>query len=139
MARSRFVKPDTDTLPLSEGDVIIVKRRLNHGETVESRARMFPRGEDGTVRTDPARYRTQLVLAYLVDWNLTDDGRPVPMRGLPDEERAATLNALDDDDFLEIVTAIEQHIEAKAAERAQEKKLPDGATASPPTSPSVGS
>lgn len=139
MARERFIDPDTDTLPLSNGDVIIVKRRLNHGETAESRTRMFPRGDDGKVISDPARYRQQLVLAYLVDWNLTHHQRPVPMRGLPDDERSAALDALDEDDFLDIVTAIEAHIEAKTAERAAEKKTPAGESGSPGTSPSPGS
>lgn len=134
MSRSRFVPPEVDVVPLAlNGDTITLKRRLNHGEAVQARARMFPRNADGTIQRDPARYQEQLVLAYLVDWNLTDNGRAVPLRGLPDADRLSTLNALDDDDFLEIVAAVEAHTQRQAEAREAEKKTQAGASASPPT------
>jgi hypothetical protein len=138
VSRSRFVGVEVDVLPLAlNGDSITVKRRLNHGETVTAQRLMFPRAEDGKrLPADPSLYQQELVLAYLVDWNLTDHGRPVPIRGLPREELVGALNALDDDDFLEIVRLVEAHVTAKQEERAQEKKPPAGESASSPTSTS---
>lgn len=130
MKRSRFVRPEVKVIELSNTDTITVKRKLNHGETVDARARMFPRKEDGTITADPRLYQHGLVLAYLIDWNLVDDhGEIVPIRGLSPADMESTLNALDEDDFAEIVRAIEIHVNEAAALQTEEKKPLAGVSA----------
>ena len=77
----RFATTDTRTLTLSDGETLIVKARLTHGEVQEMFARMY------TVREGQAVVSPQstdaLVVAYLVDWSAKDEqGRPASLRGL---------------------------------------------------------
>jgi len=124
---SRFVQPETVTLPISRGDTLVVKKRLTEGERRAAFARINGKG-DGSMA---------MVVAYLVDWSLTDDaGRRVTIAGLPDQDRQAILDSLDPEDFTEIGNAIAAHIEAVAVERDAQKKT-GGATASAATSTSV--
>lgn len=130
---SRFVSPQLNILPISQGDTLTVKRRLNRGEQSEMFARM--RAADGTI--DRVKVGLETVLAFLMDWSLTDDaGAIVPYRDLDAEGRAHVLNSLDPDDFTEIREAIEDHVAAVAAAREAEKKTQAGATGSSATSPS---
>ena len=86
-------------------------------------------------RDRPRTVRLAEVVAYLVDWNLTDaDGRPVVIRGAPTEFVIGALDNLDADGFDEIKTAITKHIAALE----EEKKIPATASASPATSDSAG-
>ena len=41
---SRVVRPEVDVLPLSQGDTITVRRRLNNGERRAMFARMYEKG-----------------------------------------------------------------------------------------------
>jgi hypothetical protein len=148
MPRDRFVRPDTVTLPLSEGDWILVKRRLNAGETRDLYARMYrvvevdddannPRAE-GSVRMqlDTRQVGLAIMVAYLVDWSFVQNGERVPVRMLPIEEVETTLRALDPESFGEIRRAIEAHEEREDAARDALKKTPSGEPPSWPISAS---
>jgi hypothetical protein len=134
--RSRFVRPETTVLTLSDGATLTVKKRLTHGEQTESFARMYLAGVDGSLRVNPLQSSMALVTAYLVDWTVTDDtGSVVSIAGKSVGEVEAVLNAMGPDDFAEIKSAIEAHERAMSAERAA-GKLSDGAPESSATSPS---
>jgi hypothetical protein len=133
----RFVRPETAKLPLSNGDWLIVRKRLSHGEQRAAFARMYLAQVDGTLRVNPLSVGMETVTAYLLDWSLQDDdGQPVPIRGVSVDELTAKLDALSSEDFAEIRSVIEQHELAMATERADAKKKAAGATGSDPTSPS---
>lgn len=53
---SRFVRPDMVTLKLSGGDTVVVRKRLNTGETREAFARMYQTGADGSMQRHPVLY-----------------------------------------------------------------------------------
>lgn len=131
---SRFVRPAEVRLPLSDGDYLIVKERLNVGDAFERTARMLkPDGRE----IDPLKYNLATVQTYLLDWSLTDDdGRLVSIRDQPPEVVTATLLNLEEDDFREIVEAIEAH-EARVKAAREEKKLRTGAPPSEVPSPSL--
>lgn len=121
-----FARPDTDTLTLANGDTLVVKRRLNSGEAREMKG----------MQAYPTLAEPGVVMAYLVDWSLTNDGKAVPVRGLSRPDLANVLDSLDEDTFDEIHAAIKAHREAMVAERAAQKKSPAGTPTSAPTSPS---
>jgi len=129
---SRFVKPDTALLTLANGDTLVVKVRLNTGETRALRAAILA----GTEQSHADRAAFPVVLAYLLDWTITDDGRPVVIREQPADVVRAVLDALDYDDFIEIANAIGDHVQRETVRRAEEKKTPTGATVSSATSAS---
>jgi hypothetical protein len=136
MGNSRFVRPETVKLTISNGDWLIVKKRLTHGEARTAFARMYLAGADGALKVNPLGLGMSTVTAYLLDWSLLDDdGQPVNIRGVSVEELTAKLDALGSEDFAEIRTAIELHDIAMATERAAEKKRLAGANGSDPTSP----
>jgi pectin methylesterase-like acyl-CoA thioesterase len=122
MAYSRFVRPETVTLPISGGDTLTVKRRLTHGERTAAYQRMYVFDAAGTATRTSLTAEMAMVLAYLVDWTLTDEGRPVPIKGQPLEDVEAALNALDDLDYAEISAAIQAHEVAMLLERQAQKK-----------------
>lgn len=122
----RFARPDTHTLTLADGATLTVKRRLNAGE-----ARELKGMQAFTTLAEPG-----LVMAYLIDWSITDDGKAVPVAGLSRTDLANVLDSLDEDAFDEIHAAIAAHREAMIAERAAQKKTPGGTSTSAPTSPS---
>ena len=130
-AVSRVVAPGTTRLALSHGDFLIVKQRLNAGETMDLFERAAP-GLDVTAsgalgKLPPAKVGLAIVTAYLLDWSLTDfDGAVIPIRGASAEEKDAALRLLDFDSLIEIMNAITAH---DAATR-QEKKRPGAGTAS---------
>lgn len=140
---SRFVKAETVVLPISGNETLVVKKRLNRGEEAEMYSRMRAPGDIGT-RADSLRVSLERVLAYLVDWTIADEGKPVPYRdlvlspGKPDlDARTAILNNLDPDDFKEIRDAIDRHEAAVEAAREAEKKAQRGEPPSSPNSTSV--
>lgn len=121
---SRTVQPETRTIPISNGDWILVKRRLNAGE---HRA-MVRRG-------DADRYAFGLaeITTYLVDWSL--QGLPIRDKAIPDI--AAAVDAIDPETYTEILRAIEKHIDEMKAERDAEKNAQAGERTSSGTSPSL--
>lgn len=132
MSRSRFVQPEATVLHISEGDTLTVRRRLNVGE---QRA-MFdqwltPANAEGKRFVDDMMVGPAQVAAYLIDWSLTDaQGAHVEIRDKPLDQIVSIVSALETDDFREIREAIEAHIDAQTAARAQEKKVPTGANGS---------
>jgi len=130
---NRFIKGDTAVLTLENGDTLIVKQRLNTGETRAMRAAILD-GDGAASRADRAAYA--VVVAYLLDWTLTDDGRPVVIRDQPADVVRSVLDALDYDSFIELATAIGDHVARETARRADEKKAPATGTESPATWPS---
>jgi len=116
----RFITPETVTLPLSDGDSITIKKRLSHGERDAMLARM--RADDGK------DLRAAELAGYLVAWS-----SPVPYSlELPEDERIATINALDADSYDEMRDALRAHLNA----HEEEKKRRTGATGSGPISSS---
>jgi len=125
LTESRVVTPGTTRLALSRGDYLIVKQRLNAGETLDLFERAAPTVDLTTPgalgKVPPSRVGLAIVTAYLLEWSITDpEGRIIPLRGVSVEEREAALRALDFASLIEIMNAITAH---DAATR-QEKKLP---------------
>jgi hypothetical protein len=119
---SRFVSPAEVRLAISDGDYLIVKNRLNAGETLAMYAAM--RGTDEQV--DPTKFGAATIQAYLLDWSIAgDDGHIVSIRNQPPDVVAGALLNLEYPDFQEILQAIRAHEQAIAAAR-QEKKQPTG-------------
>jgi hypothetical protein len=135
---SRFVRPNTDVLPLSDGDTLVVRRRLNTGEQRAMFQRMRAAAPNGDgYHVDPMQVGLATMTAYLLDWSLRDDnGAPVVIRDQPMPVVESAINALDPDDFAEIREAIETHVARVEAARAEEKKTRRGGAASSPTSTS---
>jgi len=134
---SRFVRPESSVLHISQGDTLTVRARLNVGEQRAMFARMYAVDADDKRRVDLLQVGLSRVLAYLIDWSLVDDqGRHVEIRDQPADVIEAALNALDPDDFREIREAIDAHVEAQDAARQAEKKSPSGDLASSATSTS---
>ena len=136
MKAENFVRPHTDTLEISGGQTITVRRRLNAGQQRALQSRMFPRAEDGTRRVDAVAVGPARVLAYLIDWTVTGlDGDVTPILDEPAEVVSDILDALEPDVFGEIEDAIAAHIKRQEQLRAEEKKsVPAGETTSEATS-----
>lgn len=135
---SRFVRPEQTTLHISNGDWLIVRKRLNTGEQRAMFARMARSTDD--YKVNPMHVGLATVSAYLLDWSLTDDdGKRVVIAEQPIDVVEAVLNNLDTDSFKEIEKAIDKHVEALSAERAKEKESPFTESVSSATSPSLDS
>lgn len=119
---SRFVRPETDTLKLANGDTLIVKKKLNRGE----RAEMFARMTAGDTAT------LAMTVAYLLDWNLQDEN--IPIREASADDRRTLLNSMDPLFFNEIGDAIYAHDQASIASSEAAKKARNGETPSSATS-----
>lgn len=131
LALSRVVTPGTTRLALSNGDFLVVKQRLNAGETMDLFERAAPdvdlTAPGALGKLPPARVGMAIITAYLLDWSLTDlEGAVMPIRGVSADEKASALRLLDFDTLIEIMNAITAH---DAATR-QEKKHPGSASAS---------
>ena len=131
-----FVRPDTVTLPLSNGQWLLVRKRLSAGERRAKYARLYMMTvKDGThVRqVNPEQVGLASVTAYLLDWSLRDhDGTPVVIKDLPIDQLEMTLNQLTPEAYDEIEKAIETHDDSMA----QKKTIPNGEPASSATSSS---
>jgi hypothetical protein len=124
---SRFVTPAEIRLPLTDGDFVVVKEKLNAGETLDLFERMK---NEKTGDMDPLRVAIATAVTYLLDWSLTDDaGRVVVVRDQPGDVVAAVLRGLEYEDFREVVDTIQAHDDRVKAAR-QEKKRNRGVTAS---------
>lgn len=122
MGRSRFARPETRTLTLSNGDTLTVKRRLNAFEGRRMRA----------MQAKPSLAEPGVVMAYLVDWSLPE----MPIGGKSHDDLGDALDALHDDDFDEIYRAIAAHAAEMNAERRAEKNGQSDAPKSSAISPS---
>lgn len=138
---SRFVRPESEKLTISDGDWILVKRRLTAGEERHAFARIVKRitlGVTATPELDPEAIGLAKMVAYLLDWSLTDDaGHQVPIRDQPAGIVEMTLLSLDPASFREIHDAIKAHAARQAEALDQEKKVLAGVSASSPTSRSA--
>jgi len=125
---SRFVRPETEKLELSEGDWVLVKRRLTAGESRRAMGRTFKSVElveGGKIerKLDPEEIGLSVMVVYLLDWSLTDDtGKVVTIRDQPESVIENALLQLDPSSFQEISDAIDQHVIRQRAELEQEKK-----------------
>jgi len=125
-------------IPLSGGDTITVKTHLNSGETRRMVTRLYKPGPTGeSVIVDPVSAGMIKVLGYLLDWTFTDhEDRPLVIRHQSEEQVIAALDAIEPEDYSEVLRAIEAHDEAMARARQTEKNGRDGAKQSPQISPS---
>lgn len=121
MSRLRFVEPNIKRLPLSDGDYIDVKRELNARESRRVYARMIKGGqiESGEkAMLDPEQVGFTKIVEYLTGWSFVDaSGQPVPV-----SEDA--VGNLDVDTLRELITAIDAHEEAVAAEKNKRGETP---------------
>lgn len=117
-----FDDPESVRLTLRDGKHVDILRRLNHGETEDMLARISLYG----VGVNRREVRTAKIAAYVLGWNLTKGGQPVPMGpaagDLPDNVRTDTIRALKADRAVEIHKAIEAHEAADDQTLADLKK-----------------
>lgn len=121
---SRVVRPETKTLAISNGDWLLVKKRLNHGERQDAFARRYVSEGAGIsgVRVNLRKFGGEKITAYLLDWSLTGlDDKQMIIRDQPVEVLEAFLNAIDENSFKEIADAIDAHEVTMIAEREAEK------------------
>jgi hypothetical protein len=135
MGKCRFVQPETVRLPLSEGDWVEIKKRLNVGEQRRAMAQVVKEirttAGDSRVTPDLEMMGKAELLQYIVDWSLKDaNDKPVPFS-------QAALDALDPDSYKEIEDAVDAHKAVMEAARAEGKKPIDGATKLGVISPSA--
>lgn len=136
-----IVMPDAVKLDLTQGDWLLVKRRLNAGERRRVYARMVQSMEPGSTKLDPMQVAISKAVEYLLDWGTFSDaaGKPIVIRDKPPAVVESALNSLAPEDFAEIVSAIEAHEAAQDAEREREKNAQGGESGSSAPSPSVAS
>lgn len=137
MGRSRLVRPDTKQIPISDGDWILIKRRLTASDARRRYQRsVSPTATDaaGEPVADKALAGQATVLAYLLDWSLSETEPTLKITHASEAEIAAATDLIDTDTYIEILRAIEAHEAALLAERTAEKNAA-GATKSDPTSP----
>lgn len=137
---SRVVVPGTTRLPLSHGDWVLVKRKLNAGETLDLFERAAPgidltRGPAALRDLSPMRTGLALLGAYLVDWSLVDpQGAPLSLSSTTTTaEREAMVRSLDFESLTELITVVTDH----DARTRQEKKRHSGSSAPETSSPSL--
>lgn len=137
---SDFVTPQPHRLTLHDGKFVDIQKVLNHGDTEDLHARIWPSSGGGM---DRRMVRTARILAYLLGWSLTKiDAEtklevPVPYSlELPEQTRLDTIRALNHERAVEIYEAIDAHEAAMAKDRDAKKKIRAGAPVSDPTSPS---
>ena len=129
---SWFVRPETVRLPLSDGQWILVKQRLNTGEHRAHLARCSVVGSDGRRRVESLTHGLSLVVAYLLDWSLSDVG----IRDASEAALTAALDNLEPDRFVEIREAVAAHELAMEAARETEKNVTGGERPASAISPS---
>ncbi|MEP7304217.1 MAG: hypothetical protein ABJA98_01740 [Acidobacteriota bacterium] len=127
-----FDDPEQQRLTLTDGKYVDIKKRLNHGETEDLFARISPYG----VGVNRREVRTAKIEAYLLGWNLTKKGVPVPMSpDLPENVRIDTIRAMTTGRAVEIHQAIEAHEAAMEQAAGDLKKTRGGTPAVDPISP----
>src|SRR5687768_11027673 len=130
--RSRFARPDTIRVPLSEGDWLEVRKRLSARDQRQGFARLVKKAtfdatsanghqqeeEQTQVEIDTSQVGFSTVLAYLVDWSLPE----FPIKGQSLDVVTDALDALDANNSNKIKAAVLAHKKAMKLERAKEKK-----------------
>lgn len=135
---SPVVPPEATTLPpLSNGDTVTVKKRLNQGEKRAANARLYQQSPGGDLVVNPLQVGLARVCAYLLDWTVKGlDGKVIDIRGKSVEQLEAALDMLDPLVYDEIEAAVREHERVTMAARAAEKNSQDGGTSAPAISPS---
>jgi len=122
--------PETTRLDLTQGDWLLVKKRLTAGESRRVFARMvksMTAGEQGGDRTkvdiDPEQVGRSQAVEYLLDWGTFTDpnGNAVVIRDKSPDEIGRMLDALPQGDYAEIIAAIQAHDTATTESDEQEK------------------
>jgi hypothetical protein len=104
------VIPREVTLPLADGRSLTVWAELNHGQYIAMLSRMYTEAKNGELRRDVIKTTDATVIAYLIDWTLTDaSGVRIPVRGLAPDAVQDVLNNLRQPVVLAIKQAIEAH------------------------------
>lgn len=133
------VKPESVTLPLSAGDYLVVKKRLNAGERQELMflaAGTAIAGEK--LELDPTKLLFAKPAIYLLDWSYTDlTGAPIEIAGKAAPAIMQTMRSFAMETITEITAAIDAHETAEDA-AVTAKNSEGGETSSVATSPSVG-
>jgi hypothetical protein len=143
---SRVRRPEIDTLHISGGDTLTVKKYLTAAEfrillRASTRPVKLDAGGSGDIamELDPTESGVATVLAYLLDWTFTDyNGIPLVIRDQPASVVRAALDAIDADSYMEVQRAIQAHDKTMRAHMAAEKKMMSGANTPAPTLQSVG-
>jgi len=137
---SRFVRPETVKLDLTDGDWLLVKRRLTAGEERHAFARILKQTAVGErMALDFEQTGLAKIVAYLLDWSLVDDtGAAVVIRDQAPATVEAILLNLDPASFAEIFNAITAHETAQLDALDAEKKSQAGVTRSFPISTAAG-
>lgn len=130
----RFVRPDTVTLTLTDGDTLTVRKRLTAGQQRGAYRRMMVAPPDGSEpRLDRGLLDVETCVAYLVDWSFTEGGELMSLKGMSPDDVLAALDALDPVDYAEVQAAIVAHDNAIAAARKAERARPFGESQSSAT------
>jgi len=131
---SDIVVPRELTLPLTNGRSLTVWAELNHGQYIAMLSRMYTESKGGELKRDVLKTTDATVIAYLIDWTLTDpQGARIPVRGLPPDDVQDALNNLRQATALEVKRAIEAHhatVEA-AGEALKKTESIDGLSTAP--------
>jgi hypothetical protein len=136
-SRTRFIRPEIETLTLADGATLTVRKRLTAGEQRAHYSRIYIAGVDGRLHTNPLAVGRSLIVAYLLDWSFVDhEGARVKIEDLSPDQLAQVLDSLSIDAFAEVRRAVEAHDDKMIAEREEQKKTTAGATASSSISPS---
>jgi hypothetical protein len=120
MSRCRVVAPEVVRLSLSDGDYLGVNKELNAGQYLELLTALVDRKPFAKA------------IAYLVSWSLVGlNGQPLPYDlDMPEEERRATIGALDKGTVREITAALDKHEAAEQAAVDAKKKTKSSELAS---------
>ena len=127
---SAVVTPRTKVLPLPvDGWTLTVHEELNHGQHIAMLARVYRETEDGKLHRDALKNSDALVIAYLVDWTLTDSsGERIDIKGLKPEDLQDVLNNLRIPVALQVKQAVQAH-DATIGAAAEDQKKTDGTVA----------
>ena len=135
---SDIVTPREVTLPLTHGRSLTVWAELNHGQYIAMLSRMFTEAKGGELRRDVLKTTDATVIAYLIDWTLTDSsGARIPIRGQAPDAVQDVLNNLRQATALEVKQAIEAHHAAVEAAGEALKKTASSDASSGTPSPSA--
>lgn len=134
------VMPQTVILPLAYGWTVTVWEELTHGQYNDMRSRIYAEADGGALKPNTEKFFDGLIVAYLVDWTLTDaQGARIEIRGLKPDALQDALRNLRQFAALEVQRAIEAHHERGLAVIADLKKTASLEMPSATISPYAGS
>jgi hypothetical protein len=131
-----FVQPEAVQVDIAGGQWLLLKKRLTVGEERKSMASLVTEiRADGRMTPNFENVGKSDVLAYLVDWSLTQGGKRVDID--TDAKKASAIDNLSPEAFAVISEAVSAHVKAMDAERDAEKNARAGENASSATSASA--